>query len=529
MEDSKCLHIELDKRFLLERIYFEIECLSAECILKKAFWATKINSLNKVRLGIIITTYNRKEFLLKILEDLNKDKDLLQNYNFEIFIVDNASSLNYSDFKDFKNIKVHLIPNINTGGSGGFARGLLEAEKLNKFTHYIFMDDDIIPNSENIKRIYNLYKIANKIPPQKLAFGATLLSSLNTYVVYEMGAYFLKKGIYPIYHLTDLTKLENLDAISKPIPPDYNGWWFFSFPSRFVKEWGFPFPFFIKGDDIEYSLRFQKKYKGILITLPNIFVIHQDFRIKKSLINDYFWDRNVLLITNYLYNTKSISFLLNFWTSRIIKALKYKEYGKAIELVNAFEDFIRGPKSLDLNIINKKIVLLKSLEANYGYRDVDNLLKLNDFTKKAACEIKRYFKDYKYYPLFTKEELEYINTCQDSKKKNIILNLIRIITFYGHLLPDFLLKREEIIGLDPLDEAFKYWRAKKVLRYNPVLHKYKPISLQRKLFFKILLKWSLLVFKFLIKGKKEIKRWEKEFDKLISKDFWENFLKLSKR
>jgi len=38
---------------------------------------------------------------------------------------------------------VQLIPNKNVGGSGGFARGLVEALQENTYSHFLFMDDDI--------------------------------------------------------------------------------------------------------------------------------------------------------------------------------------------------------------------------------------------------------------------------------------------------------------------------------------------------------------------------------------------------
>lgn len=38
----------------------------------------------------------------------------------------------------------HLVYNKNTGGSGGFQRGIEEIRKQKGFTHVIFMDDDVV-------------------------------------------------------------------------------------------------------------------------------------------------------------------------------------------------------------------------------------------------------------------------------------------------------------------------------------------------------------------------------------------------
>jgi len=58
---------------------------------------------------------------------------------------------------------VQLIPNKNVGGSGGFARGLVEA--LQEYLPILFMDDDIELDSESIYRLFSLYEYAKGILP----------------------------------------------------------------------------------------------------------------------------------------------------------------------------------------------------------------------------------------------------------------------------------------------------------------------------------------------------------------------------
>jgi GT2 family glycosyltransferase len=72
----------------------------------------------------------------------------------EIFVVDNASEL----VLDEKHEKLHLIKNRNTGGSGGFQRGIEEIRKYDNFTHVIFMDDDVTFELSCFYILYNFLK-----------------------------------------------------------------------------------------------------------------------------------------------------------------------------------------------------------------------------------------------------------------------------------------------------------------------------------------------------------------------------------
>jgi len=60
---------------------------------------------------------------------------------------------------------VQLIPNKNVGGSGGFARGLVEALQENTYSHFLFMDDDIELDSESIYRLFLCMNTPKRILP----------------------------------------------------------------------------------------------------------------------------------------------------------------------------------------------------------------------------------------------------------------------------------------------------------------------------------------------------------------------------
>ena len=107
---------------------------------------------NPVHLALDLCTFRREAFILRNLTMLRKafldNPDSPLYGNLSLFIVDNAGTLDAAQLADDA---VRVVQNPNTGGSGGFTRGMLEilhaAETL-PVTHVLLMDDDILLDPE---------------------------------------------------------------------------------------------------------------------------------------------------------------------------------------------------------------------------------------------------------------------------------------------------------------------------------------------------------------------------------------------
>ena len=110
---------------------------------------------SKVCLALNICTYHRETFIRKNLALLRQssffDEQNAKYYGkLHIFIVDNASELQLQEDE-----YTHIIYNENSGGSGGFQRGIEEIRNSNiAFSHVIFMDYDV---SFDINSFYLLF------------------------------------------------------------------------------------------------------------------------------------------------------------------------------------------------------------------------------------------------------------------------------------------------------------------------------------------------------------------------------------
>ena len=108
------------------------------------------DEVNRVDLALSTTTFKNERYIIPnidlVKEGISKEGGPIRDH-FHMFVVDNGQTLDSASLSDDL---VTVLPNPNTGGSGGFARGMMAAtETPNQFTHIILMDDDvsIMPDS----------------------------------------------------------------------------------------------------------------------------------------------------------------------------------------------------------------------------------------------------------------------------------------------------------------------------------------------------------------------------------------------
>ena len=100
--------------------------------------------MSRVSIALNICTYHRTEFVRRNIEELLESKFFNRNDckyygRLDIFVIDNGCEISA-----YNNEFIHVFHNRNTGGSGGFQRGIEEIRQSNKtFSHVIFMDDDV--------------------------------------------------------------------------------------------------------------------------------------------------------------------------------------------------------------------------------------------------------------------------------------------------------------------------------------------------------------------------------------------------
>jgi GT2 family glycosyltransferase len=477
-------------------LYLEIEALENNSFFKDGYIHTDINNFQKsnLKIAVVMCTYKRETYVHKNVKLLENHFIKQRNFvnKFEFFIIDNGRTLT-----SFNNPKIHLVSNKNAGGSGGYTRGILEVlKRKNEFSHIIFMDDDVVIAPEVFERIYNFQVVAND---NRLCIGGSMLKLDTKHIQHENGAIW-DDAIIRLKPDLDLRTVKNIlfNEIEEHI--SYNGWWLFCFPTKNINDFSLPYPFFIRGDDIEWPLRLKLK----IVTLNGICVWHESFENKFSPIPNYYSKKNeIILSLLYSDNFGKIDVIKQILRFSLKEAFCYR-YKNAQLILKAFNDLLQGPEHLksinpeekNLEIRNMGEKLMKNYELPF----------LNDKYEKSLNQV-----------------------------ENTIHRGIRFITLNGHLLPSFLFHKDN----KPTDNGYKVvsmqkyrpvnvFRARKVLYYNLVNQEGFAVRFSRIEFFKVFIKTILLSLKMFFKFSNLRKSYRETLPELTNRTFWENYLEINK-
>jgi len=445
------------------------------------YYATTTPPANPVKMGIVITHFNRKQYVLPAIARVREQllNDPRYQDNISLTVIDNSQNISRDEAQG-----ITLIPNKNLGGSGGFTRGLLHLIDEGSFTHCLFMDDDASCEVESIRRCYHLLQFALT---ERFAVSGVLMRELEPYRLHEKGGAFGKGG-RPLKEGLDLQLVDHLlYAEKEDTKTDYGAWWFFAFNINDVQN--LAFPFFVRGDDIQFSM--QNDFS--ICTLNGIGCWGDDFWYKEGPLTRYLSARSNLLLM-LIFGKAERSTLLKAISKVFCDSLYSYNYASAKAARLALEHFCLGPQfwidNMDMGLIRAEIGAFSAPE---------KLEKIN----KSGLTIK--------------------HPKNPHRKEKKLHKILRNITLNGILLPSFMLKRK--IMLQP-----KHYKAsfKDIFLYKNVLYEYAPTGQgyfavqDKKQFFVEYFAFIRQLFLF-AKQYNAIKQdYEKAMQEMTSEAFWRN-------
>lgn len=298
-------------------------------------WCTTESAKQDVCLAAIVTTFQRETAASRAVESFSSTTcRKTPTGRVDLFVIDNGRTLDLP-LRDH----VAIIGNPNLGGAGGFARGLSEVIEGKGYTHALFMDDDAFCEPESVWRAMALLAYAKD---ERLAIAGAMLLADKPTVQYEKGAIFDLDGTrsslwQALNHGHDLTDIKYVCANDQIDKPNYGGWWFFAFPLAHVTT--MPFPFFVRGDDVDFSLNHEFK----ITTLNGIATWCDNFGNKLSPVTQYLsarsWMALALMHATRKGRIKALRFLL-----ALAKQLALRfDYAGMHAVLDGVEDAFKGP------------------------------------------------------------------------------------------------------------------------------------------------------------------------------------------
>lgn len=443
---------------------------------------------NPVNLGLNICTYKREQYVLRNMKSLirwiegdrTEASDVLgiepgfkdnnssmtesdtpeASGHIHVFIIDNGKSL--GDCKEFTDLvastnNIEVIPNDNTGGAGGFSRGMIEAmnrrEELS-LTHLLMMDDDAVFDPDLFTRLYGFLSFLKK-EYAMISVGGALFREDYRYIQHAAGEWFENFRIVNEHPLVDMRSYENAAALwmigTEHERDRYGAWWCCCYPMEVITRDNLPLPLFVHHDDIQFGMKLAER-NGVVF-LNGINVWHQGFELAFTGVKQYYNTRNELISMKMFYPDTSLKAVKIRLIKRIIGSLICMRYGDIELIYKAVIDYMKGIQWLrdtdiealhkEVSEIYKTIVPFKSIcDLNISDRHRLELEKLAD----------------RYNEVITPDQLrEYY----DHKKYES--GIWKMISINGWLLPAY--RSTSIVT--PLDSPWKPYRRRYVILYQP--------------------------------------------------------------
>ena len=444
-----------------------------------------------VDIAINICTFRREAFVKRNLEILRKA--ILQNpehemyQHLQVFISDNGKTL---DIPDLAGRQVHIVPNKNVGGAGGFTRGLIEILHCPDYaaTHVLFMDDDILIEPEALFRTYTLLHCRKK-EYEDLFIGGAMLRLDQQNIQVEAGAAWNAGSLQSRKSGVDLNTVDGClyNEIEEYV--EFNAWWYCCTPMSVVREDNLPLPIFIRGDDLEYGLRNMRH----LLLMNGICVWHEPFENKYSSFLEYYILRN-LLYDNALHcpGYSKWQFLRRLY-SNVIRQLFYYRYQNVELIFRGINDFFKGVDFLrgtDGEKLHQEI-----MAAGYKAMPVEEL--------DISFE----------YPVYEQSFAEHDRGLH---------KLVRMLTFNGLLLPA---KRDAVVSMAQC-RPVNFYRAKRVLHYDVTSRKAFVTEKKMGKSLGVLFNLACMTGKVLLRFDGTVAKFRNESQILMSEQSWREYLQL---
>lgn len=455
------------------------------------------SEIRDIKISLATTTFKKQEYITRNI-GLIKEKALYEGSDLKghlfVHVIDNDRELDPADF-DSEDIKVYM--NDNAGGAGGFTRGMIEALKLEKQpTHVLLMDDDVMIMPESLFRTYYLLRLLKDKYKKCFLSGAMFDYDVRETQYEDVGYVHKEDGSYgPVKPHLDMRRLDSILQNEKYDFDDYEdayaGWWYCCIPVEHIKERGLPLPVFVRGDDVEFSLR----NKPGFIALNGICIWHVGFAGKfNAALELYQVHRNSFFIKAAGGICDDVDFLAR------IKDMFWKEitrfaYNNAELLIDSVDDYLKGPeyfKTLDGE---------KSLKEHAAKNE--KLQPLPTIGIADTSQLKAY----------------------EWKQISKLRKLWYMATINGHLLPNcFLKKTPEVIAYDWFFCPGKNYMRRSLLAVNEGNRTGIKRTINRKKCFALIKRYNKVMKKYKKTHKKVEQEFRNEFGNITDQKFWEKYL-----
>lgn len=277
------------------RLFWHVDAIDGACV-HEAAWCTRDRPRERTGLAVLMRTFGRTGDLQALLAGFAGSAqtdphhaECLARTEFWVLDASPGAEASWADAARLGlNLRVMAGPNL---GGGGNASHLIhhflthcDAAPDTAPDEVLILDDDLLLSMESLARYvaactYRAQEHVSSLPvlmksrPTQVWEDGGFWGRLNFQAHGEFGR---RRNLFPhlLKHGLSLEGFEHLDDFGPLNPCEYATFIFFGLSLATLRRIGLPAAFFLRGDDIEYSLRAQAL--GVpVITNPNLAAWHE--------------------------------------------------------------------------------------------------------------------------------------------------------------------------------------------------------------------------------------------------------------
>lgn len=464
----------------------EIICLSTKGKFFGGEFYTNDGPTQSARIAMVVCTYKREKYVLSNVKQWVTElfEEPTWKPRFELFLVDNGGTLSEQPSSG-----VHLYQNTNSGGAGGFTRGMIEALK-GDFTHILLMDDDLTLHTGILKRAWAMCSFLK----EKCCLSAAMLNYDECMCIqHERGGLLVDgapgRGMnIPLGEGVDIRSFESV-FWNRPAGFVYGAWWWYCVPTTaWTKDSiNFAFPFFVRGDDIEFNLRLvERGYRNLFPT--GFAVWHEPFFQKYSPAMEYLIVRNQFILSALHHLSYGSTRVFARHLGQLIFSCHYET---AQVTLAGIRDFLKGPEVI------------------------------RNHAPLYPLSFSKFIRDEKTRPLGTKA-VPFRHS--DLKPESRLHHLIRIMTLNGLLLPYAHQEVAAFLSEHRGPKARDTYRNRRVTYVREIAGEYYTVTSSRSKSIALLLQTCWVLLRLKLCRDRATKQWRDVAQYLEDSTFWSDYL-----
>ncbi len=353
-------------------LWFDVVAGDGDVVLEHAAWVADAPVAAPGTMTLAVTTFDRPGSALGLLRRLADEPEVLDVVD-EVVVVDQgtrrlADEPGFDGVRERLGGRLRVVSQANLGGSGGFARGMVETLRAGRSRYVVLLDDDVVPDPESLRRAH---AFAERCRTPTLV-SCSMLDLHDPTVLHTPGervdrSRFLWETVPPAEGDTDLGRsgLRTTPWLHVRLDAEFGGWWCCLVPVAVLRVVGLPLPLFLKWDDVELALR--AGAAGFpTVALPGASVWHEPWTGKADTLDwqAYFHQRNRVVAALLHSPARRALRMLSESLEHTLVPLVMMRYAVVALRLRALEDVLAGPQDLHPSLATR-LAEVRALRASY--------------------------------------------------------------------------------------------------------------------------------------------------------------------